>query len=90
MAVKRMFSSSVTETDNFYSLPIKSQLLYFRFGMHQTTGGKVLAPHSIMRWSGFSNTDLEPLILAGFVSIRDNEVFVAFSAREVKRFKKEQ
>ena len=43
MAVKRMFSSSVTETDSFLELPLKSQALYFHLGMQGDDDGFVEA-----------------------------------------------
>jgi len=44
MAVKRMFSSSVTETDSFLELPLKSQALYFHLGMQGDDDGFVANP----------------------------------------------
>ena len=52
MAVKRMFSSSVTETDSFLELPLKSQALYFHLGMQGDDDGFVANPRAIIRSIG--------------------------------------
>ena len=54
MAVKRMFSSSVTETDSFLELPLKSQALYFHLGMQGDDDGFVANPRAIIRSIGWA------------------------------------
>ena len=61
MAVKRMFSSSVTETDSFLELPLKSQALYFHLGMQGDDDGFVANPRAIIRSIGCTARDLKPL-----------------------------
>ena len=56
MAVKRMFSSSVTETDSFLELPLKSQALYFHLGMQGDDDGFVANPRAIITdWKANNN-----------------------------------
>lgn len=85
--MRKSFSPDVTETSGFYSLPTKSQILYFRFGMYSLPGGQVRFPRTIMRGSGFSESDLQPLIKNGYVSVRNEGFFVAMDAKTVKKFK---
>ena len=75
MAVKRMFSSSVTETDSFLELPLKSQALYFHLGMQGDDDGFVANPRAIIRSIGCTARDLKPLETAGYViSLVDNYI----------------
>lgn len=75
MAVKRMFSSSVTETDSFLELPLKSQALYFHLGM-QGDDGFVANPRAIIRSIGCTARDLKPLETAGYVISFPSKVLV--------------
>lgn len=76
MAVKRMFSSSVTETDNFLELPLKSQALYFHLGMQGDDDGFVANPRAIIRSIGCTARDLKPLEAAGYVISFPSKVLV--------------
>ena len=76
MAVKRMFSSSVTETDNFLELPLKSQALYFHLGMQGDDDGFVANPRAIIRSIGCTARDLKPLETAGYVISFPSKVLV--------------
>ena len=76
MAVKRMFSSSVTETDNFLELPLKSQALYFHLGMQGDDDGFVANPRAIIRSIGCTARDLKPLEAAGYVISFHSKVLV--------------
>ena len=76
MAVKRMFSSSVTETDNFLELPLKSQALYFHLGMQGDDDGFVANPRAIIRSIGCTTRDLKPLEAAGYVISFPSKVLV--------------
>ena len=77
MAVKRMFSSSVTETDNFLELPLKSQALYFHLGMQGDDDGFVANPRAIIRSIGCTARDLKPLEAAGSFGAADYSPQVA-------------
>lgn len=76
MAVKRMFSTSVTETDNFLELPLKSQALYFHLGMQGDDDGFVANPRAIIRSIGCTARDLKPLESAGYVISFPSRVLV--------------
>ena len=76
MAVKRMFSSSVTETDNFLELPLKTQALYFHLGMQGDDDGFVANPRAIIRSIGCTARDLKPLETAGYVISFPSKVLV--------------
>lgn len=76
MAVKRMFSSAVTETDNFLELPLKSQALYFHLGMQGDDDGFVANPRAIIRSIGCTARDLKPLENAGYVISFPSKVLV--------------
>ena len=59
-----MFSSSVTETDVFYSMPPKAQALYFHLGMRADDDGFVASPK---RSCGASEKNLELLVSNGYI-----------------------
>ena len=67
MAVKRMFSIDVTETDTFLDMPLTAQALYFHLGMRGDDDGFVSNPHSIMRVTGCSENDLKTLEKGGYI-----------------------
>ena len=76
VANKRMFSTSVTETDNFLELPLKSQALYFHLGMQGDDDGFVANPRAIIRSIGCTARDLKPLESAGYVISFPSRVLV--------------
>lgn len=76
MAQKRMFSLTVTGTDEFLDLPTSSQALYFHLGMHGDDDGFVASPKKIMRTCGCNLDDLRLLSTKGFVIPFDNGVVV--------------
>ncbi len=49
MAERRMFHSSVVESDAFLDLPAGAQALYFHMGMHADDDGFVNCPKQILR-----------------------------------------
>lgn len=67
MANKRMFSVDVIETDAFYSLPAKAQMLYLHLGMRADDDGFVSSPNVVTRSCGASKKILEQLESAGYV-----------------------
>ena len=76
MATRRMFSSSVTETDTFLELPLKSQALYFHLGIQGDDDGFVANPRAIIRTIGCTARDLKPLENAGYVIVFPSKVLV--------------
>lgn len=67
MAERRMFHTSVVESDAFLDLPVGAQALYFHIGMHADDDGFVNGPRQIMRKMGGGQEDLEALYGAGFL-----------------------
>ena len=78
MAVKRMFSIDVTETDSFLEMPLTAQALYFHLGMRGDDDGFVSNPRSIMRVTGCSEGDLAMLAEAGYIiSFRSGVIVIS-------------
>lgn len=62
-----MFAKSITDSDEFLKLPLKSQLLYFHLCMHADDDGFVGNPTSIQRMVGVTAKSMEPLLNAKYV-----------------------
>ena len=62
MAERRMFHTSVVESDAFLDLPISAQALYFHLGMYADDDGFVNGPKKIARAVGCAVGELELLI----------------------------
>lgn len=73
MATKRMFSNSVIDADNFCSLSVESQLLYFHLGLKADDDG-FCPVMKICRILGFDKGPLEELEEAGFLIPFDDGV----------------
>lgn len=67
MAVRRMFSLSIVDTDRFMDMPTSAQALYFHLGMHGDDDGFVGSPKKIMRSVGCNDDDLRILAQKGFI-----------------------
>ena len=76
MAVKRMFSKNVTNTDRLQSLPLSAQALYFHLGMNADDDGFVGNPLSITRCIGASESDLGVLVDNDFLIRFQNGVYL--------------
>lgn len=61
-----MFSRAIVDSDEFYEMPLTSQLLYFHLGMHADVKGFV-QPKKVIRVVGLKTEDLRPLIAYNFV-----------------------
>lgn len=73
MAAKRMFSNSVIDADNFCSLSVQAQLLYFHLGLKADDDG-FCPVMKICRILGFDKGPLEELEEAGFLIPFDDGV----------------
>lgn len=62
-----MFSSEITDTDKFMTMPSSSRELYFQLGMHGDDEGFIGNPRQIMRGTGAAEGDMTNLIERGFV-----------------------
>lgn len=67
MAERRMFHTSVVESDAFLDLPVSSQALYFHLGMHADDDGFINGPKQIARSVGASAYDLDVLVKHNFL-----------------------
>lgn len=76
MAIRRMFSREVVDTDAFLDMPATSQRLYFFLGIFADDEGFLKNPRSVIRQIGGSNDDLNMLIFKGFVIPFDSGVIV--------------
>lgn len=75
MAERRMFHTSVVESDAFLDLPLGAQALYFHIGMHADDDGFVNGPRQITRTVGTAAKNLELLVEKGFL-LRFGDVVV--------------
>jgi len=67
MAERRMFHSSVVESDAFLDMPAGAQALYFHLGMHADDDGFVNGPRQIARKLRRPPRELQFLVDAGFL-----------------------
>lgn len=67
MAIRRMFSLEVVNTDCFLDLPQSAQCLYFHLGMRADDDGFLASPKRITAMVGCRDRDLQILIDQGFV-----------------------
>lgn len=89
MAMRRMFSNGVIDSDGFLDLPSTAQLLYFHAGMKVDDDGFVTGMRRIMRLIGATDDDLAALIESGFlIPFPERKVFAITHHRannEIKR-----
>lgn len=76
MAEKRMYSKKITETDEFLSLPLSTQALYFHLGMNADDDGFVSSPVKVMRMIGANKNELDLLLVKKYLIPFDNGVVV--------------
>ena len=67
MAIRRMFSISVVDSDEFLELPITAQGLYFHLSMRADDDGFLNNPRKILRMVGATEEDLLLLLERGFL-----------------------
>lgn len=66
MAQRRMFSPDIVESEEFISMPLTSQALYFHLGMNADDDG-FIQPRKVMRSVGFADDDLKVLLSKRFL-----------------------
>ncbi len=76
MAIRRMFSLEVVDTDLFLDLPLTSQALYFHFGMRADDDGFVSSPKRIIRLIGCDEDDFNILVARGYIVPFESGVIV--------------
>lgn len=74
MAERRMFASSIIDSDAFLDMPQSSQLLYFHLSMRADDDGFVNKPKSITRSIGAGDDDIRMLIAKKFIIAFDSGV----------------
>lgn len=67
MSERRMFSKTITNSDNFLDMSTSARCLYFHLGMQADDDGFVSSPKATIRSSNCSEDDLKLLITKGFV-----------------------
>lgn len=67
MAVKRMFSKKIIDSDAFLEMPLTTQALYFHLNMRADDDGFIGNPKTIQRLIRASEDDLKLLIVKGFL-----------------------
>lgn len=81
MALRRMFSKSITNSSQFLMMPQSSQNLYFHLGMNADDDG--FCEHfALMRMTDSKPDDLKILQVKGFVSVFDDKVLVISDWKE--------
>lgn len=70
---KRMFNTTIVESDVFLDMPLTAQSLYFHLGMNADNDGFV-NPKRIMRMIGAGNDDLQILLSKRFLLYFDSGV----------------
>lgn len=76
MAEKRMYSKKIIETDEFLSLPLSTQALYFHLGMNADDDGFVSSPMKVMRMIGANKNELDLLLVKRYLIPFENGVVV--------------
>lgn len=75
MALRRMFSKSITSSSNFLMMPSSSRLLYYDLGMNADDDG-YCEHFMIIRMTDASPDDLKILEAKGFVKVFDDKVLI--------------
>jgi len=75
MSQRRMFSPQIVESEEFLTMPISSQALYFHLGMNADDDG-FIQPKIIMRTTGANDDDLKVLLTKRFLLAFDGGVVV--------------
>lgn len=76
MALRRMFSLEVVNTDAFLDLPVSAQCLYFHLGMRADDDGFVASPKRITAMCGCEAQDLKALLDAGYLLLMPDNICV--------------
>ena len=76
MAVKRMFSKHIVDSDAFLEMPLSTQALYFHLNMKADDDGFVGSPKRIMRMIGANEDEYKVLVAKKFVLEFDGSVCV--------------
>jgi hypothetical protein len=75
MSQRRMFSPDIVESEEFLTMPISSQALYFHLGMGADDDG-FIQPKMIMKMLGANDDDLKVLLAKRFILAFESGVVV--------------
>ena len=75
MAMRRMFSPQIVESDAFLDMPLTAQALYFHLGMNADDDG-FISPRKIIRMLGAAEDDIKILLGKRFLLPCENGVVV--------------
>jgi len=75
MAIRRMFSKTIIDNDEFLDMPVSARLLYFDLGMRADDDGFV-SPKRIMKFTNATDDDLKILLAKKYVLNFDGKVLV--------------
>ena len=84
MADKRMFSRTLLSGDNFVTMPLSAQALYFHLSLNADDEGFVNNPRAVMRLIGARSNSVQALIDRGFLIVFDRSDAVEDGATAVK------
>jgi hypothetical protein len=76
MALRRMFSMKIVDTDAFLDMPLSTQALYFHLAMRADDDGFVSNPKKIVRMLGVQEDELKVLFAKKFIIGFENGVVV--------------
>lgn len=76
MAIKRMISIQIIDSDMFLDMPMSARLLYYDLCMRADDEGFVGNPKRIMRTTGATNDDMNILIQKNFVIYCESGIVV--------------
>lgn len=76
MANRRMFAKSIVTTDQFLSMPLSTQLLYFQLGMQADDDGFVGNPRGVQRLLGCTDDEVKLLIAKQYIIPFESGVIV--------------
>lgn len=91
MAERRMFSKTVTRSDQFVDMPLSAQALYFHLGMEADDDGFLSNPKVVQRMINASEDDLKLLFAKGFLlNLGENGICVIRHWRQNNEIKKDR
>ncbi len=82
MATRRMFSKDIVSSDEFISLPLSAQALYFHLGMNADDDGILSNAKSVMLVIGAKDDDIKLLLAKRFLLLF-NEKYLVVKHRKI-------
>ncbi len=76
MAIRRMFSKNIVESDMFLDMPASAKLLYFYLLLNADDDGFVNGPKKVIRETNSTEDDLKVLVAKSFIYLFETGVVV--------------